>query len=208
MLREDRKILKIKKKNPKLLSLSGKIGSGKDYLYLNAILPFLKRRNKNVLAIAFGDFIKLKSFVYDNIPYNLLFHEKDEHTRKTLQNNGSIERKNDPDIYIKVVKCLIQMYTERGVDILVILDVRMGKELDFVKSLGSETFRIIAPDRTYDKIYDECEGDTEKMIEKNTHRSEIDLDDRTDEFDYVLNNDYMDLDSVKRMTGFLEGLYD
>jgi len=198
-----------KKPNPTFITLSGKIGSGKDYIYNTVILPFLKSKNKNVLAIAFGDFIKIDLLASnkENVEYEGLFCQKTERTRKLLQEIGMKRRKENPNVYIEIVNCLIKLYFSRGIDTFVILDCRMSNELYFCKGLKSYCIRIIAGERSKDKIMKECCDRVDEYELVKMNRSEIDLDGMEDEFDFVLRNDYCD-DGVGDMRKLLGRLYD
>ena len=184
-------------KYPKILAFSGKIGSGKNYLSENQTFNYFRSRNKNVLIIAFADYLKTMCVVKERILYERLFHNKDEESRRTLQTRGMIERKEYDNIFIEVVECNLRLAAERGVDIVIISDLRFKNEFEFLKNIGATLIRIDAPNRSIDKVLKECNGDDKKASILFSHISEIDLD-SCNEFDYYLANDYENENDISR----------
>lgn len=180
---------------PKILASSGKIGSGKNYLSENHMFNYLRSQGKNVLIIAFADYLKMVCCVKDRILYERLFYDKDEESRRCLQNRGMIERKENEDIFIEVMNCKIRLAFDRKIDVVIISDVRFKNEFTFLKRLGAIIFRINSPRRTHDKLMKECENNENKVSIISSHISEIDLDDCRD-FDYTLSNDYENEDNI------------
>lgn len=174
---------------PTVLSFSGKIGSGKDYIIDNIVVPFLRKNGKIVHTISFADYLKIMCNVKDGIHYNRLFYNKDIVSRTTLQSRGNIERTNDINFFVKIVDCLLKLEKDRGTEIVIVRDLRYKNELEFLESISSFTFRINAPKRTKDKLLLECEGDSSKADIISSHKSEVDLDDYRN-FSYTIYNDY------------------
>lgn len=170
-----------------IIGLSGKIGSGKNYIAEKVLYNMLTKRGKNVSIIAFADYLKMICYTYDNIPYEKLFINKDEDTRKILQTRGTNIRKIDNNIFIKMLECNIKILFDRNVDVIIVTDVRFNIEVDFLKSINSTIIRINAINRTIDKMKDESE--TENTLSISTHKSETELD-NYNKFDYTINNDY------------------
>ena len=77
----------------KILAFSGKIGSGKNFLAEKVVFPFLRSKNKNVLIMAFADYLKFLCIAKDKISYERCFHNKDVESSKKLQERGMSERK-------------------------------------------------------------------------------------------------------------------
>jgi guanylate kinase len=192
---------------PSILGLSGKIGSGKDYIVQTYILPYLKSIGKTYQIIAFADYLKVVCNVKDRILYTRLFVKKDEESRKTLQTRGTLERVDNPDIFIDVVKCMMRLAFERGVDVVIVPDVRYTNELHFLLRCGATVFRLNAPKRTVHKTLEECGGDSGKASIVSAHKSEIDLDDNR-EFQYYIDNDYSNSENVGgQIAEILKSLY-
>lgn len=170
-----------------IIGLSGKIGSGKNYIAEKILYNMLTKRGKNVSIIAFGDYLKMMCYTYDNIPYEKLFINKDEDTRKILQTRGTDARKSDDNVFIKMLECNMKILFDRNTDVIIVTDVRFNNEVDFLKSKNSILIRINAINRTINKMRDEC--GTENTLSISTHKSETELDNYNG-FDYIINNDY------------------
>lgn len=173
-----------------ILAFSGKIGSGKNHIVENIIFPYLKKMGKNVLVLAFADYLKIQCNVKDRILYERLFVDKDIESRKVLQERGTREKTENPKIFIEAMDCMIKMFTSRGIDIILIPDLRFNNEFEFLKSRGAINFRVNAPNRSRDKLLKECEGCKATAGVISSHISEKELDNRTD-FNYILDNDYI-----------------
>ena len=180
---------------PEIIAFSGKIGSGKNYLAENTVFNYFRKLNKNVLILAFADYLKMVCNVKDRILYERLFHDKDEESRRALQTRGMLERKENDNIFIEVMDCKIRLAFERKVDIIIISDLRFKNEFSYLKGLNSLLFRVNAPKRTKDKLLKESGGDEKKASIVSSHISEIDLDECKD-FDYRLSNDYENEDNI------------
>lgn len=183
-------------KQPTILAFSGKIGTGKNYLAERPVFQYLRNIRKNVLILAFADYLKMVCHVKDRILYERLFYDKDEQSRKTLQTRGMLERKENDNIFIEILDCKIRLALDRGIDIIIISDLRFKNELKFLKDKGAMLFRINAPKRNTDKLLKECGGDENKASIIASHISEIDLDNSTRDFHHVLNNDYENEDNI------------
>ncbi|MDD4931761.1 MAG: hypothetical protein PHG66_06495 [Candidatus Colwellbacteria bacterium] len=178
-----------------VIGCSGKIGSGKNYLAETKIFDTLHEMGKNVVVMAFGDYLKMMCLVKDGISYDKLFYDKDQQTRKILQTRGMKERETDDMIFIKMLECHMKIAFDRNIDVIIISDLRFNIEFEFLKSLNAVLFRVNAPKRTYDKMIKECVGDEKAVAEIAKHVSEIELDLRND-FDHYLDNDYEHEESV------------
>ncbi len=172
-----------------IIAPSGKIGSGKNFIAETIIFHKLREKNLNVAMIAFADYLKILCYTKDKIPYEKLFHDKDLNSRRTLQLRGEDERRDNPNIFVDFVDCQTRIMSERGIDVTIVLDARYKNEAKFLKNKGAKIIRFNSPNRTYDKMVKECNGDEEKIKLVSSHTSEIDLDDYQ-HFDYVVNNDY------------------
>lgn len=173
----------------KIIGLSGKIGSGKNFLSEKKVFDKLHSMGKNVVIMAFGDILKMMCYAKDNISYEKLFYDKDQQTRKILQTRGMKEREIDNKIFVKMIECQMRIAFDRNIDIIIISDLRFRIEFDFLKEKGATLIRVNAPKRTYDKMFKECSGNKKAINEISEHISEIELDNCKD-FDYYLNNDY------------------
>jgi hypothetical protein len=179
----------------KIFAFSGKIGSGKNYLAENPVFDYFRSKNKNVLILAFADYLKVTCNVKDRIIYERLFIDKDVESRKCLQTRGTLERKDNELIYIEAMECYIRLAFDRKIDIVIISDLRYKNEFIFLKHIGATTFRINAPQRTKSKLLKECNNDEKVATIIASHSSEIDLDNYP-YFNYYLNNDYSNEDNI------------
>lgn len=169
-----------------LIGLSGKMGVGKDYIAHNIILPYLEKKNIKTLIIAFADQIKVNTSVKNNISLSKMYDTKNENIRKLLQKEGT-ENGRDKygnNIWIDYVDKWIDIYSKRGIQAFIIIDCRFKNEVEYIKKNNGVIFRIEAPLRNKERIYNE-----KNSLEIQKHISEIDLDDY--KFDNIINNDYI-----------------
>lgn len=169
-----------------LIGLSGKMGVGKDYIAHNIILPYLEKKNIKTLIIAFADQIKVNTSVKNNISLSKMYDTKNENIRKLLQKEGT-ENGRDKygnNIWIDYVDKWIDVYSKRGIQAFIIIDCRFKNEVEYIKKNNGVIFRIEAPLRNKERIYNE-----KNSLEIQKHISEIDLDDY--KFDNIINNDYI-----------------
>jgi hypothetical protein len=193
--------------SPTILAFSGKIGTGKNYLAENPVFNYLRALNKNVLIIAFADYLKMVCHVKDRILYERLFYDKDEESRRTLQTRGMLERKENDNIFIEIVDCKIRLAFDRKIDVIIISDLRFKNEFTFLKDKGAILFRINSPKRNKNKLLKECDNNENKASIISSHISEIDLDD-VKEFHHYLSNDYENQDNiVKELNVILDKYY-
>lgn len=168
----------------KIFGFSGKLGSGKNYLAEIYLFELLRKQNKNVAIMAFGDYLKMLCILKDGISYERLFHEKDNESRTILQKGGMEERKTNNNIFIRAIDCNIRLAIDRKVDAIIITDVRFNIELEYLKEKGAVLFRVNATNRNLTKL--KQEGNNSECA---SHISETELD-NCDKFDYYINNDY------------------
>lgn len=169
-----------------LIGLSGKMGVGKDYIAHNIILPYLEKKNIKTLIIAFADQIKVNTSVKNNISLSKMYDTKNENIRKLLQKEGT-ENGRDKygnNIWIDYVDKWTDIYSKRGIQAFIIIDCRFKNEVEYIKKNNGVIFRIEAPLRNKERIYNE-----KNSLEIQKHISEIDLDDY--KFDNIINNDYI-----------------
>ena len=124
----------------------GNMGCGKNYIAEKVFLPKLKP--KPTLVMAFADHFKVTAICFENLDYNKVFGEKDEHTRKKLQLLGTElgRDKYGNDIWLKVLYNWMKVYNERGIERFIITDVRFENETYMIKTLGGEIWRIQRPE--------------------------------------------------------------
>lgn len=172
-----------------IIAISGKMGSGKDYITENIIIPSLK--GKRVSKIAFADQIKVNVATRNNIPLEkLVGGDRSAEHRRLLQIEGTEEgrMKYGEDIWVKTVENWIKLRKMRdNIDVFIITDCRFPNEVDWVKSQGGKVIRVNAPKRTARRMAEESKGDPAILSMISGHLSETALDDYP--FDHVIDND-------------------
>ena len=159
-------------KKPTVILLSGKSGSGKDFV-ANIMKEKLEQMGNKVLITHYADLLKyiLKTFFgWDG--------EKDEHGRHLLQYVGTdVIRKQNPDYWVNFIKDIITMFSNEW-DYILIPDTRFPNE---VTEMYCDNFRTISV-RIRRINY------TSKLTEEQQqHESETALDNYP--FDYYMTND-------------------
>lgn len=172
-----------------LFGFSGKMGSGKNYVAEKLFLAMLPKKNTLVMALA--DHFKIDCCVKDNYPYEEIFVNKTEKSRRSLQMRGTEQGRDiyGEDVWIRTIENWIRVYVERGIERIIVTDVRFKNEADWLLKCGGILFRIEAPNRNLARLTAETGGNEEQMNRIKNHPSEVDLDDYN-RFNYVINNDY------------------
>ena len=175
----------------KIIGLSGKLGSGKNYIAEKIIAPYFIDKY-NILIIGFGDQVKQELYARNiELTYDVLYDNKTHESRQKLQQyateNG--RDKYNENMWIRGLDMQIETFQRRSCkDTLVIVcDVRFINEAEYIKSKNGILFRIEASIRTQSRYWKESGGNLQihQMISK--HKSEIDLDKYN--FDHIINND-------------------
>jgi hypothetical protein len=128
-----------------------------------------------------------------NISYDDVYFKKTQESRQLLQQEGSIGRNEDSDIWIKYFKNWVNVHSKRGIQNIIISDCRYKNEFDYIKQNGGIIIKVVAPDRNNDRLIQEASSsgifDNESFNKIKNHQSECDLDDLSDcNFDIVINN--------------------
>jgi putative hydrolase of the HAD superfamily len=187
----------IKQNNIQIYCISGTLGSGKNYIAENILYPMLPQ--KQTMFVSLADHFKIDVITKDGIPYEKVFIEKDDESRRKLQIRGTEEGRNlyGEDIWINTLLTWMRVHIERKIKVLFLMDCRFINELLCFKELGATTIRIVSPERNRQALLRESKGD-QKMYDKiATHPSETELDNHLDKFDHIIYNDYKDVDTVQ-----------
>jgi len=171
-----------------LIGIVGKMGSGKDYITNNYILPKLGYDKCHIISMA--DQLKVEVMIQFNIPFEKLYIKKDKDSRNLLQTFGTdIERRRrGQDIWFRYVDAWIKVYQYRGKKYFIIPDIRFENEAEFIKSNGGILIKIEAEDRTKER-------QTNEMC-NTQHISEIQVD--KIKCDYTLNNSKSNIENVTK----------
>jgi dephospho-CoA kinase len=194
-----------KKLDIEIFGFIGNMGSGKNYVAEKLFLPNLK--SKPSLVIAFADHFKLSAVCFQKLEYNKVFGEKDDSTRKRLQELGTEfgRDKYGDNIWCDMLYNTMKMYSERGIERFIITDVRFENEVKFIKDLDGIIIKIDAPDRTLLRLQKESSNDEEKIKELSNHRSETFIKKFID-YDYYINNS-INIYSITQVKSIIEKIY-
>jgi hypothetical protein len=175
----------------KIIGLSGKMGSGKNYIAEKIIYPYFKN-SYNILIIGFGDLMKNELYARDNtLQYDDLYDHKTFETRNKLQQYGTENGRDKyhADIWIRGLDIQIETFRRRSDDncLIIICDVRFINEAEYIKNKGGIIFRINSPNRSNIRYLKEANNDLIKYEQIKNHRSETELNDY--KFNHLINND-------------------
>ena len=173
-----------------LIAVSGKLGSGKDYITENFLLPLLNK-NISVSKMAFADHIKINVASQDGVPIEtVLSGSKKPEIRKKLQIQGTEEGRDKygEDIWVKTLENWIKLRTCRGdhLDVVLITDCRFQNEALWIEQQGGLLIRTVAKDRHDIALDKEAGSDPVVRHSIETHRSETSLD--AYRFKYTIDN--------------------
>jgi hypothetical protein len=194
--------------NKLVIGVSGKLGSGKDFITTNVILPVLEKHNQRYLQLNFADQIKINVMTKSGIEYNDVYIRKTEKSRQLLQTEGTeIGRNFDKDIWVNYLDNWIHVFFNRGINTFVVSDCRFMNEFDYIKNSGGIMIKIVAPKRNHSRLLQESNSNQETYDKISTHRSECDLDSLSnDMFQLVIYNDPEDQFDVVQLQNQFEEL--
>ena len=176
----------------KLIGLSGKLGSGKNYIAEKIIAPYFQDKY-NILIIGFGDQVKNELYARDvTLTYDLLYDQKSYESRKKLQEYATEYGRDryNQDMWIRGLDMQIETFQKRSPKeaMILICDVRFVNEANYVKNKNGLLFKVNSPNRTNSRYWKEADNNQLKYNDICNHKSEIDLDNYT-LFDFIINND-------------------
>ena len=155
-----------------LYLITGKAGSGKDYLANK-----LKERLDNVVITRLSKYIKIIA-----IELGLWDGNEDNKPREFLQNTGDLMRAIDTNFLTKRILDDIKIYKELGINNVIISDVRLINEINYLKSSEYNVITIRVNSDTSNRVL----TDSEK-----NHITETELDNYND-FDYIVDRNNID----------------
>lgn len=178
-----------------LIAVSGKLGSGKDYIAENILCPLLGP-DVAISRMAFADQIKVNvASRNDNVQLEqCLVGNKSPELRRLLQLEGTESGRDlyGPDIWVKTLETWIKLRKIRGdrLDVVLVTDCRFPNEAQWILDNGGLLIRTLAPQRNEFALQQESGGNPEIYANIATHRSETALDGFN--FQYVVHNDPQD----------------
>lgn len=194
-----------------IIGITGKLGSGKNYIVNNIVIPVLKRiqNDHRYLEIAFADQIKINVMSKNGINYSDVYECKTQESRQLLQNEGTeIGRTLDKNIWVKYLDNWITINNSRGVCIFIISDCRFMNEFDYIKDNCGIIIKVVSHSRNDLCLLKESKNDMDILNKISTHRSECDLDNlKDDDFNLIINNEIDIPLDIKKLQEKFEQLY-
>lgn len=181
-----------------IIGVTGKLGSGKDYITNNVVIPVLEKIGYRYLQCAFADQIKVNVMTKNNVSYEDVYENKTPESRRMLQIEGTeVGRSSNKDIWVNYLDNWINIHNKRGVSVFVLSDVRFKNEYEFVKKNGGLVLKVVAPQRNETRLLQESQGDINLYEKISKHASECDLDDyQNNKYDMVILNDTTDVVNI------------
>jgi hypothetical protein len=193
-----------------LIGLCGKMGSGKDYIASKYIIPYIENTLQlKTLQMSFADQLKVNIMTKENISYQDVYINKTNETRCLLQREGTEQGRNiyGADIWLRYLENWINVYQQRGIQAVVVPDVRFRNELDYIHKRGGFIIRVDAKTRNDMRLLNESKGDPKIYKRLALHQSECDLDALSnDKFDFILNNDVNDKPNIEEMLNIIRSI--
>lgn len=170
----------------KVIGLSGKAGSGKDYIASRIITP---KYGYVPFSIAWQ--VKASLVAKGVLTYEEAFVTKPPHARHLLQAEATESGRDiyGEDMWLRAADAWMRtIYEQWGIQRFVLSDIRFPNEVEYIKKMGGKVFRIIAPTRV---------SQSPLTVEARNHYSETALDDYPlDNFDGIIDNDIGKEDSL------------
>ena len=142
-----------------LFLVAGRARSGKT-LVANLLKKRLEENGKKVVITEYSKYVKL--FAKEILGWDGVTEPK---PRKFLQDMGSFVRKHYSDIYFtERMKEDLEIY-KRFVDVVIISDVRMPKEISELGSYKPVTIKVINNNSNYDLTDEEARHETEHALD-------------------------------------------
>jgi phosphomevalonate kinase len=176
-----------------IIGIAGKMGSGKDYIASKYIIPYVENILKHkILQLSLADQIKVNVMTKLNKSFDEVYINKTDETRCLLQREGT-ELGRDllgDDIWIKYLSNWIKVFKNRGIDTIILADLRFKNEIDWIKSQNGLVIKVVASKRNNQRLINECNNNIEIFNKLKNHISECDLDDLNESnFDFIIKND-------------------
>lgn len=170
----------------KVIGLSGKAGSGKDYIASRIITP-----KYGYVPFSIAWHVKANLVGKGVLTYEEAFITKPPHARHLLQQEATESGRDvfGEDIWLRAADSWMRtIYESWGIQRFVLPDVRFPNEVEYIKKMGGKVIRIIAPNRV---------AQSPLSQEARNHYSETALDDYPlDNFDGIIDNDIGNEDTL------------
>lgn len=162
--------------NFEVVGLSGKAGSGKDFIAQHYLAPL------GYIQFSFAWHFKVWLVGKGEATHEEVFYTKPPHIRKLIQQEGTERGRNvyGPNVWCDTTAEWLRVLAENaGIRKFVIPDVRFPNEVELIHSLGGKVIRVHAPYRAANSNLTE---------EARQHISETILDEYQ-HFDWIIYND-------------------
>lgn len=163
----------------KVIGLSGKAGSGKDYIASRIITP-----KYGYVPFSIAWHVKANLVGKGALTYEEAFITKPPHARHLLQQEATESGRDvyGEDMWLRAADSWMRtIYESWGIQRFVLPDIRFPNEVEYIKKMGGKVFRIVAPNRV---------ARSPLTDEARNHYSETALDDYPlDNFDGIIDND-------------------
>lgn len=195
---------------PLIVAISGKLGTGKDYITDNYLIPYLKSYGlNNFTRMAFADQVKVNVASRHGIDITrCLLGDKSSDLRLMLQKEGTEEGRNKygENIWVDTLENWIKLRTIRdNVQVVLVTDCRFPNEAKWVEDHGGLLIRIEAPNRNNQRLDNESKGDVVLKNNIASHSSETALDNY--KFKFVINNDPHNKDNVPALINMFVSMF-
>ena len=182
------------------IGISGKLGSGKNYIMENIIFPHIFNNIDNdiiihPIPISFGDQIKTELIARNlNLDYNKLFITKDDDTRRLLQLYGTENGRDkyNENIWTRAIECWIDLTIDRILNlyknkkiyfIIMISDIRFINEAEFILKNNGLLLKVYSPARNLSRLLQEI-----NYTEDDIKHEFITYNDLNKHIDIIINN--------------------
>lgn len=170
----------------KVIGLSGKAGSGKDYIASRIITP-----KYGYVPFSIAWHVKANLVGKGALTYEEAFITKPPHARHLLQQEATESGRDiyGQDMWLRAADSWMRtIYESWGIQRFVLPDVRFPNEVEYIKKMGGKVIRIIAPKRV---------AQSPLSDEARNHYSEVALDEYPlDNFDGIIDNDIGNEDTL------------
>lgn len=175
--------------NTEIYAMSGKLGSGKDYIAKEFLLANLP--DKPTMFVSFADHFKIDAISKYGMDADVVFGFKPRtaEVRKYLQVAGTEEgrMKFGEDIWIRTLEAWIYLHSKRGIERFIITDCRFENEKRAIEQWDGKVIRVLAPSRSEARLKQEADSNNVPVEFISNHPSETSLD--NENFDYIIYNE-------------------
>lgn len=182
--------------------VSGSMGTGKNYLTKEYLLPAFVTHGFSVTPFSFADGFKTDSIVFQGLKYDEAYDHKTYESRRILQLRGTEHGRKlyGEDIWVVYALARLRSLYDSGLRAVVITDARFPNELQRFHHIFPKcaTIRIRAPSRHRERVLREARGNDSIMETLMQHESESALDNYDDLPPpcYIVSNDPCDSEPI------------